>query len=489
MKNHETFVSLDIGTTSIKVVVAEYINGQVNILGVGNEKSRGMSRGVVVDIDETVASIQRAVRQAEEKANRKITQVAVGVPSNQLMIEESHGMVAVSSQNKDIQPTDVANVIEATKVKSVPPEREILSIIPEEFIIDSINGIVDPIGMIGVRLELYASLFTGPRTIIHNIRRCVEKAGLTINELVIQPQAIAEVALSPDERAFGTVVIDMGGGQTSVGIIYGNQLKYTFVDQEGGDFITKDISVILNTSMESAERIKREYGYALPEETSSEEYFPVETIGRPEPVRVDEHYLSEIINARLAQIFETIYEDLKQIDALDLPGGFVITGGGASLQGVLEMAQQYFGPNVRMYVPHQMGIRNPIFTTSMGILEYVANLDQINRIAQVPSRARTEAKVSQQERFEWDQPSPQQVYEEPETKESEPSINKQLFNRPSLKTSRKSQEETYDSYSDYSKYSNEEDMSSDISYDEIPEPVKEEGFAGKVRSFFDSFFN
>lgn len=489
MKNHETFVSLDIGTTSIKVVVAEYINGQVNILGVGNERSRGMSRGVVVDIDETVASIQSAVRQAEEKANRKITEVAVGVPSNQLMIEESHGMVAVSSQNKDIQPTDVANVIEATKVKSVPPEREILTIIPEEFIIDSINGIIDPIGMIGVRLELYASLFTGPRTIIHNIRRCVEKAGLKINELVIQPQAIAEVALSPDEREFGTVVIDMGGGQTSVGIIYGDQLKYTFVDQEGGDFITKDISVILNTSMESAERIKREYGYALPEETSSQEYFPVDTIGRPEPVRVDERYLSEIINARLAQIFETIYEDLEQIDALDLPGGFVITGGGASLQGVLEMAQQYFGPNVRLYVPHQMGVRNPIFTTSMGILEYVAHLDQINRIAQVPSRAQIETTPEYSRENIYDSESSTSYYAESESHSKPPVINKQLFNRPSFASSKKtSEEDAYDGYSDYSKYSKEE-STEDMSYEELSQPVKEGGVAGKIRTFFDSFFN
>src|SRR5699024_5010604 len=211
MRNQEIFVSLDIGTTSIKVVVAEYINGNVNIIGVGNEKSRGLSRGVIVDIDETVYSIQQAISQAERKAGVKINEVVVGIPSNKLAIESCHGMIAVASENREITSKDVDNVISAAKVRSVPPEREVISIIPEEFIVDGFTGIRDPRGMIGVRLELYASLLTGPRTIIHNIKRCVEKAGLKINELVLQPQAIATVALSHDEREFGTVIIDMGG--------------------------------------------------------------------------------------------------------------------------------------------------------------------------------------------------------------------------------------------------------------------------------------
>ena len=303
MRQHETFVSLDIGTTSIKVVVAEYINGSVNIIGVGNEKSRGLSRGVIVDIDETVYSIQRAVDQASRKANYQIRSVIVGVPSNQIMIEECHGMVAVASENREITNRDVYNVISAAKVRSVPPERDIISIIPEEFIVDGFNGIKDPRGMLGVRLELYARLVTGPRTIIHNIRRCVQKAGLEIAELVVQPQAIASVALSRDEREFGTVIIDMGGGQTTASIIHDNQLKYTMVDQEGGDFVTKDISIILNTSIESAERIKREYGYAVSADTSDQEYFPVETVGKKEPVRVDEHFLAEIIEARICLLY------------------------------------------------------------------------------------------------------------------------------------------------------------------------------------------
>ena len=399
MRNQEIMVSLDIGTTSIKVVVAEYMNGHVNIIGVGNEKSRGISRGVIVDIDETVLSIQRAIEQAERKASVRINDVVVGIPSNKLAIDDCHGMIAVASENREITAKDVDNVISAAKVRSVSPEREVIAILPEEFIVDGFSGIRDPRGMIGVRLELYARLLTGPRTIIHNIRRCVERAGLQISEFVLHPQAIASVALSEDECEFGTVLIDMGGGQTSASIIYDKQLKYSFVDQEGGDYVTKDISLILNTSLESAERIKREYGYAVSSATSPEEYFPVETVGRKEPVRVDERYLSEIIEARLVQIFETIKEDLTAVDAMDLPGGFVLTGGASSLPGVLELAKKYFGQNVRLYIPEQMGMRNPIYTTSLGMVQYVSQLDDVHRIAQATFRSKQLAMPSNQNSY------------------------------------------------------------------------------------------
>lgn len=477
MRNHERFVSLDIGTTSIKVVVAEYINGQVNIIGVGNEKSRGLSKGVIVDIDETVYSIQQAVAQAQQKANVKIKEVSVGIPSNKLGLESCHGMIAVSSENREITNRDVDNVISAAKVRSVAPEREIISVIPEEFIVDGFTGIRDPRGMIGVRLELYATLLTGPRTIIHNIKRCVEKAGLVINELVLQPQAIAEVALSKDEREFGTVVIDMGGGQTSASIIYDNQLKYSFVDQEGGDFVTKDISIILNTSLESAERIKREYGYAIASQTSDEEYFPVETVGKKEPVRVDERYLAEIIEARLSQIFETIHEDLGAVDALDLPGGFVLTGGAASLPGVLELAQKFFGSKVRIYIPEQMGMRNPVFTTSIGMIEYVAGLDDVHRIAQGTYRNKPKA----QPKVELNYDASADYY----PTQSEPKVNKI--------TSRPKQTETYEEYDDYDRFAQDELLYEEDYYDDYEEQEEyiedTNSIMGKIKAFFRTFFD
>ncbi|MDO4775184.1 MAG: cell division protein FtsA [Aerococcaceae bacterium] len=477
MRNQEIFVSLDIGTTSIKVVVAESINGQVNILGVGNEKSRGLSRGVIVDIDETVYSIQQAVAQAERKSNIKITDVIVGVPSNKLEVDSCHGMIAVASENREIQTRDVDNVIATAKVRSVPPEREIVSIIPEEFIVDGFNGIRDPRGMIGVRLELYARLLTGAKTIIHNIKRCVEKAGLNISELVFQPQAIASVALTPDERTFGTVIIDMGGGQTSASIIYDNQLMWSFVDQEGGDFVTKDISIILNTSLDSAERIKREYGNALSRRTSENEYFPVDAVGKKEPVRVDERYLSEIIEARLIQIFETLRDELSVVDGLDLPGGFVITGGAASLPGVEELAKQYFGSKVRLYVPEQMGMRNPVFTTAIGLVEYASQLDEIHRIAQGTFRQATSGGASRPRRTQ-----PTYVQEPPVRPERpRPTVSYDDYEQAA-------QYETPDYYESYEEEVYYDDYEAEHYAPEYQAPTNEKGFMAKFKAFIATFY-
>lgn len=390
MKNQGLFVSLDIGTTSIKVVVAEYVNNQLNIIGVGNEVSKGLNRGIIVDIDETVNSIKRAVEQAERKANIKIRDVIVGIPGNQISIEPCHGMYGVASENKEITNEDVQNVFNAARVRALPPEREIISVIPEEFIVDGFDGIRDPIGMIGVRLELYASMITGPKTIVHNIKRCVERAGLIIQDMVVQPLAVSSIAMNKSERDFGTILVDMGGGQTTASVMHDDQLKFVYVDQEGGSLITKDISIILNTTLENAEKIKREYGYAIPADTSDVEYFPVDVIGKEEPVRVDEKYLSEIIEARVIQILDNVKRALDQVEAFDLPGGVILTGGGAALPGVMELAEEMFGCSVKMYIPEQMGMRNPIFATSLGLIKYVGEQDAIyqvakNRVVQRPA--------------------------------------------------------------------------------------------------------
>ncbi|MFS7422360.1 cell division protein FtsA [Carnobacterium maltaromaticum] len=381
MGNTGIYVSLDIGTTSIKVVVAEFVNGQMNIIGVGNEKSEGLSRGIIVDIDQTVDSIKKAIKQAEEKANIDIRNVIVGIPANNVKIEPCHGMIAVSGDNREITEIDVENVMAAAMVKSVPPEREIIAVIPEEFVVDGFSEIRDPRGMIGVRLEMHATMITGPKTILHNTKRCVEKAGLQIEEVVLQPLAISSAAMTKEEAKFGTILIDLGGGQSTAAVMHDNQLKFTFVDPEGGEYVSKDISVILNTSFDSAERIKREYGFALPEETSPDEYFPVDVIGKNEPVRIDEQYLSEIIEARQLQIFDKIKAELDAVGARELPGGIVITGGAAALPGLIELAKDVFEINVNLYVPDQMGMRFPTFSTGIGLIEYVANLDEIHAIA------------------------------------------------------------------------------------------------------------
>ena len=419
------YVGLDIGTTSVKVVVAEYVEGQMNIIGVGNAKSEGINRGIVVDIDKTVTAIQRAVRQAEEKAGIQIRSVSVGVPANLLEVENCQGMIAVSGDSKEISNEDVRNVASAALVRSIPPERQIITILPQEFTVDGFEGIKDPRGMIGVRLEMHGVVFTGPKTIIHNIRKCVEKAGLAINELVITPLALTETILSDGEKDFGTTVIDIGGGQTTVAVMHDKQLKFTNVNQEGGEFVTKDISTVLNTSFNNAEALKINYGDAYPERTSASEEFPVDVIGKSEPVKIDERYLSEVIEARMEQIFNKAKDMLEDIEALDLPGGIVLTGGAASLPGIVDLAQEVFGVNVKLHVPNQMGLRNPVFTNVISIVDYSANLNEVYQMAKsavTGEKSPVEPQAPVQQEVTYDQPTyetTEEVYQEPETTESE----------------------------------------------------------------------
>ena len=417
------YVGLDIGTTSVKVVVAEYIEGQMNIIGVGNAKSDGLNRGIVVDIDQTVQAIQRAVRQAEEKAGIQIKSVNVGLPANLLEVESCQGMIAVSSESKEITDEDVRNVASAALVRSTPPERHIVAILPQDFTVDGFEGIKDPRGMLGVRMEMFGVVYTGPKTIIHNIRKCVEKAGLGINELVITPLALTETILTDGEKDFGTIVIDMGGGQTTTSVIHDKQLKFTHVNQEGGEFITKDISIVLNTSFNNAEALKINYGDAYPERTSANEEFPVDVIGKSEPVRVDERYLSEIIEARVEQILRKSKEVLDEIDAFELPGGVVLTGGAASMPGIVDLAQEIFEANVKLYVPNHMGLRNPVFANVISIVEYSAQLNDIYHIAKyaIPgekSKPAQSVAVQQEVRYDTYAEQPQEEYEEFNERES-----------------------------------------------------------------------
>ncbi|MEX1615680.1 cell division protein FtsA [Enterococcus sp. C14] len=426
------YVGLDIGTTSVKVVVAEYIDSQMNIIGVGNAKSEGINRGIIVDIDKTVQAIQRAVRQAEEKAGIQIKGVSVGLPANMLEVENCQGMIAVNGDSKEITDEDVRNVASAALVRSIPPERQIVSILPQDFTVDGFEGIKDPRGMIGVRLEMYGLLFTGPKTIIHNIRKCVENAGLIVNEMVITPLALTESILSDGEKDFGTIVIDMGGGQTTTAVMHDKQLKFTNLDQEGGEFVTKDISIVLNTSFNNAEALKINYGDAYPERTSPDEEFPVDVIGQSEPVKVDERYLSEIISARMEQIFNKAKDALDQIEALELPGGVVLTGGAASLPGVVDLAQEIFGVNVKLYVPNHMGLRNPVFTNVISIVDYSANLSEVYQLAKIAVTGETSAArqmVVEQETtntYENYEAPEETIYDEPEPKESGENVKNKI---------------------------------------------------------------
>ncbi|NME41389.1 cell division protein FtsA [Lactobacillus agilis] len=380
MDNPGLYVGLDIGTTSIKVIIAEYVKGQLNIIGSGNTLSAGLNRGVIVDIDQVVDAIKDAVKQAEDKAGVDITDVIVGLPANMLQIEKCQGMISIgddANRAKEITDEDVQRVTEAALVQNLPPERDVIDIAPDEFVVDDFEGIRDPRGMVGVRLEMKGVMYTGPKTILYNTKKCVERAGLRVQEIVVAPIATAQLALDEGEKDFGAIVIDLGGGQTTAAVVHDHKLKYTYVDQEGGDFVTRDISVVLNTSVENAESLKRNYGLALASGASSEETFAVQVVGKQEPRMVTEEFLAQIIQARLEQIFGKIAQALGKVGALDLPGGIILTGGMADLPGIAELAEEIFGVNVRIFRSNEMGLRIPSYTQVLGLVTYVALQNEV----------------------------------------------------------------------------------------------------------------
>ncbi|HFI0419239.1 TPA: cell division protein FtsA [Streptococcus suis] len=382
MAKNGFFTGLDIGTSSVKVLVAEYNETEMNVIGVSNVKSAGVKDGIIVNIDVAAGAIKKAIEQAEEKSGIRIESINVGLPANLLQIEPTQGMIPVTTDSQEITDFDVENVVKSALTKSMTPEREVISFIPEEFTVDGFQGIKDPRGMMGIRLEMRGMLYTGPRTILHNLRKTVERAGIQVENVVIAPLALTRSVLNEGEREFGATVIDLGGGQTTVAVVRGQELQYTNIYQEGGDYITNDISKVLTTSKSIAENLKYNYGIAFPADASDKEKFTVEVIGESAPVEVTERYLSEVIAARLRQIFERVKQDLERTRALDLPGGIVLVGGGAILPGVTELAQEVFGVNTKLFIPNQIGIRNPAFASVISYVEYVGELEDVEKIAQ-----------------------------------------------------------------------------------------------------------
>lgn len=374
------YASLDIGTTSIKVIVAEVLNNQMNVIGVGSERSKGLNKGMIVDIEETSNAIAVAVQQAEEKSGIDIEELIVGIPAQGVQITPCNGYVQIEQSHQEINDLDVEKVIRETCLKAIPSDKEVISVMIEEFLVDGFDEIKDPRGMVGERLEVYGTVLSVPKSIVHNIKKGVQQAGYRIKDLVVQPQAMAQLVLSEDESQFGAVQIDIGGGQTTASAIHDHQLKFVHVEQQGGDFVTKDISLVLNTSLQNAENLKREVGYAFSEHVAEDQFVHVDVVGQDEPVKVKESYISEIIEARIEQIFEILKKELDQIDALSLPGKVKLTGGAAAIPGIKELAEDIFEVQVDVYIPDFMGVRYPSFTNAISLVYYEGQLDGIQKL-------------------------------------------------------------------------------------------------------------
>ena len=370
MNSNELFVSLDIGTSSVKVIIGEMSKDTLNIIGVGNVKSEGLRKGSIVDIDETVRSIKKAVEQAERMVGISLKRVVVGVTGNHVHLQACHGVVAVSSENREISNEDVRRVIDAAQVISIPPEREIIDVIPRQFIVDGLDEINDPRGMLGVRLEMEGIIITGSKTILHNLLRCVERAGLEITDICLQPLAAGSVALSKDEKNLGVALIDIGGGSTTIAVFEQNHLYATSVLPIGGEHITKDLSVGLRTTTDEAERIKVKYGHAYYDHASEDEIFEASIIGSDQKKSFNQLEIADIIEARLEEVYELILYELKRLGVGELPGGFVLTGGTVKMAGVLELGQAVLQNSVRIASPDYIGVREPQYMTGVGLIQF-----------------------------------------------------------------------------------------------------------------------
>ncbi len=374
------YASLDIGTTSIKVIVAEVLNGQMNVIGVGNERANGLSRGMIVDIDLAASSIKNAIKQAEDKADVVINELVVGIPANDVQMNTCYGGVSLNQNQQEITDEDVRKVVQKAIEGSLNQDREVVGISLDEFTVDGFDGIKDPRGMIGNRLEFRGVIASSPKSIVHNIRKAVERAGYHIRNIVLIPEAMGQVAFTEDERNFGGILIDLGGGQTSVSVIHENRLKNTKVIQEGGEYVTKDISIVLNTSIKNAEKLKRDVGNAFYPDANPDRTVAVDVVGQKELVTVKESYIAEIIEARVAQIFEQLKFQLDNIGALQMPAGITISGGASSLPGMDHLAEDIFNVPVRIYVPDFMSVRYPTFTNAIGLVVTETNLSEVEEL-------------------------------------------------------------------------------------------------------------
>jgi cell division protein FtsA len=419
MNSNEIYVSLDIGTSSVKVIIGEMNNDSLNIIGVGNVKSQGLKKGSIVDIDETVQSIKKAVEQAERMVGIEIRRVIVGISGNHVQLQRCHGVVAVSSENREIKNEDVLRVIDAAQVMSIPPDREVIDVIPTQFIVDGLEGITDPRGMLGVRLEMEGTLITGSRTILHNFLRCVERAGLEITDICLQPLAAGSIALSNDEKNLGVALVDIGGGSTTVAVFDQGHLQNSIVLPVGGENITKDLSIVLRTSTEDAEKVKIKHGHAFYDYASEEEVFSVPIIGSDQHQQFNQLEISEIIEARLQEILELVAQETKRLGFKDLPGGYVLTGGVVAMPGVLDLAQLVLKNNVRIAIPDYIGVREPQYTTGVGLIKFAYKNAKIQgRNISAPVHQPVEEVVVEKE------PVPQQPAKPKQKKKDENFSNK-----------------------------------------------------------------
>ena len=373
----DLIVGLDIGTTKVCVIIGGHNeNGQLEITGVGVYPSRGLRRGVVINIESTVRSILNAVEAAEMMSGREVGAVYTGIAGGHIEGINSRGVVAVTGRGREIVREDVDRVIDAAKAIVIPMDREVLHVIPQEFIVDDQGGIKNPIGMIGVRLEAEVHIITGAVTSAQNIVKCVNRAGFKVSDIVLEPLASSKAVLTNDEKELGVLLLDMGGGTTDVLVHLEGAPYHTEVLTVGGDQVTSDLSIVLKTPVEAAERLKKEAGCCYLPLIQEDEVVGVPGVGGRPPKKMLRRELAEIIQPRMAEILGMIKEQIGRKGYLKLlGGGVVLTGGGSLLPGTAELASEILNLPARIGYPLKLGgmvdeYYNPIYATGVGLVLY-----------------------------------------------------------------------------------------------------------------------
>jgi cell division protein FtsA len=369
-------VGLDIGTTKICAVVGEVNPDGIDIVGLGTHPSVGLRKGVVVNIESTVESIKRAIEEAELMAGCEITSVYAGIAGGHIKGFNSHGIVAV--KGSEVTQKDIERVIDAARAVAIPPDREVIHVLPQEFIVDEQGGIQDPQGMSGVRLEARIHIVTGAVTSAHNLVKCANRAGLDVCDIVLQSLASSEAVLNKEEKDLGAALIDFGGGTTDLAILKGKSIKHTSVLAVGGNNLTNDVSVGLRTPMAEAEKIKIKYGTCLTGSIGKDESIEVAGVGGRAPRTLSRQILAEILEPRVEEIFNLINREIYRAGMeSEITSGVVITGGSCLLEGVSDIAESIFDLPTRIGRP--MGIRglvdvvnNPMYATAVGLVLYGA---------------------------------------------------------------------------------------------------------------------
>jgi len=374
-KDANLIVALDIGTTKVCAIVAEIKSpDEINVLGVGTHPSNGLKKGVVVNIDKTIESIKSAVAQAEDMSGCEIRSVYVGVAGGHVQGMSGHGMITLKS--KEVTAPDVERAIESASAVMIPSDREVLHVIPQEYIVDGQSGIKDPVGIYGMKLETKVHIVTGQITAAQNLVKCVHNAGMDVSDMVLEQIASSEAVLSNDEKEIGVVLIDCGGGTCDVAIFYGGTIRCTENIPLGGDHIDRDISLGLSTPLSEARKIKEKYGSAYAENVPSDEIIQIESVGGRPPRKIIRKDLAMIIEPRMEEIFSMVRKAINRSGYKDLiPAGAVITGGSINIDGSQEIAEKVLGVPVRIGQPNSVGglsdhTSNPLYATGVGLLLY-----------------------------------------------------------------------------------------------------------------------